>query len=43
LALIQIIRNLKGRIDPTSRIVLGTKVALEGRANLEIGVKPKKM
>jgi hypothetical protein len=41
LALIQVIKNLKGRVDQASIAVLGTRVPLEGRANLEMGVKSK--
>jgi hypothetical protein len=36
LALIQIFKNLEGRIDPASRAILGTTI------ELEIGVEPKK-
>jgi hypothetical protein len=43
LALIQIIKNLKGRIDLASKVVLGTRATLEGRADLEIGAKLEKM
>ncbi len=43
LALIQIIKNLKGRIDPASRVILGTRATLEGRADLEIRGIVRKM
>jgi hypothetical protein len=42
LALIQVIKNLEGKTNPTSIVVLNTKVALEGRADLEIGVESEK-
>ncbi len=43
MALIQVIKNLEGRTDPISGAVLGTRATLEGRADLEIGAKSKKM
>jgi hypothetical protein len=42
LALIQVIKNLEGKTNPTSRVILGTRAALEGRANLEIGAELEK-
>lgn len=42
MALIQVIKNLEGKTNPTSIVVLNTKVALEGRADLEIGVESEK-
>ncbi len=42
-ALIQIIKNLEGKIDPANKIVLGTRATSEGRADLEVGAKQKQM
>jgi hypothetical protein len=35
LALFQVIKNLEGRANPISRVVLDPRVAMEGRVNME--------
>jgi hypothetical protein len=42
LALVQVIKNLKSRINPTSKAILDPRADMEGKEDMEIRVNPER-